>query len=70
MILVLTHRPPLSLFLPVLELCHLPPGALAEEPAEGAIIKAEDGRQDGQPVEEAEVAADDQHHLQHGYRKK
>ena len=52
------------LLLPLLQLSNLLHSPTREQPREKAVIKTEDAGKDSEPVEETEVAAQNQHHLQ------
>jgi hypothetical protein len=52
-----------SVFVFLLDLDDPPPRLEGEEPAKRKIIKAVDGRKDGQPVQEAKVTTQDENNL-------
>lgn len=61
-------EPWLALFLLLLNLPHLPAWSTAttrEHPCEAGVVKAGQTGGDGQPVQETEIPADNQHHLKH-----
>ena len=52
------------LLLPPLQLSNLLHSPTGEQPREKAVIETEDAGKDGEPVEETEVATQNEHHLQ------